>query len=345
MRYRFLILLLVLSLSSCSFNVDVVTPQPVASLPPATSPVLQSPTDTPLPFPTSTSSPETTPTLLQESAGVYLIKFAPNGTYVDILDSLTAGASKTYSISASQGQIMSVSIQLSPYTSWTVVPLKIVGADGSVLCPTQINESCYFWRGALPATQDYLVTLTPDTDVSDFTMRVAINPPGTASQSFSYVSKNGMISFTYTDEFAPMLFPEMNMTKSTPEVALRFIDTKSLDNTNLIEAYFLLDVSNDPAIMANCTQPAFAGGPETVTGEVNLDGVPFTRSEAVGAGAGNYYEQTYYRAAYQGSCYEVMFMIHSANIGNYAGDSGVREFDRNALTQKFETILSTLVIK
>lgn len=286
-----------------------------------------------------------TPTPLQENAGVYPIKFAPNGTYVDILDSLTAGASKTYSVSALQGQIMSVSIRLDPNMSWTMVPLKIVGADGSVLCPAQENNSCYFWRGALPATQDYLITLSPDVDITDFMLRMAIDPPGTTSQSFPYRSIDSVVFFNYTDEFAPMLFPEMNMTKSTPEVALRFIDTKSLDNTNLIEAYFLLDVSRDSGIVAGCTQPVSMGGPETITGEVNLDGVSFTRSEGMGAGAGNYYEQTYYRAAYQGSCYEFTFLIHSANIGNYADNSGIREFDREALIQKFEAILSTLVIK
>ncbi|MFT3893068.1 MAG: hypothetical protein QM730_15675 [Anaerolineales bacterium] len=88
-----------------------------------------------------------------------------------------------------------------------------------------------------------------------------------------------------------------------------------------------------------------ASGPETVTGEVSVNGISFTRSEGSGVGAGNIYEQTYYRAAYQGSCYEVTFFVHSTNLGNYPADSGYREYDRAALTQKFEAILSTLVIR
>jgi len=345
MRYRFLILLLALSLSACSFNVDVVTPPPSSTLPPATSPVLQLPTDTPLPSPIPTSNPEMTPTLLQENAGVYPVQFSPGGTYVDILDSLAAGTSKTYSVNTLQGQIMSISLRVDPNSAWTVVPLKIVGADGSLLCPTQVNESCYFWRGALPATQDYFVTLSPVVDVTDFMLRLAIDPPGTSSQSFPYQSINSVMFFNYTDEFAPVLFPEMYVTKITPELALQFIDTKSLDRTNLSEAYFLFGVSSDPTIVASCTQPGSFGGPETITGEVNIDGVPFTRSEAAGVGAGNIYAQTFYRTAYQGTCYEITFFTHSANIGNYPADSGVREFDRAALTQKFEAILSTIIIK
>jgi hypothetical protein len=135
------------------------------------------------------------------------------------------------------------------------------------------------------------------------------------------------------------------MTKFAPELALQFIDTKSFYKTNLSEAYFLFGASNAPGDVESCMQPLAASGPENVTGEVNINGISFTRSEGSGVGAGNIYEQTYYRTAYQGSCYEVTFFMHSTNVGNYAPDAGVQEFDRAALTQKFEAILSTLVIK
>ena len=347
MRYRFLILLFVLSLSACSFNVDIVTP--AATLPPATAPAVIALADTATPIPSASPIPTAisvvTSAPVQQSTGASPIQFAPNGTYVDIQESLNAGSTKTYSVSAMQGQVMSISFLLGPFTSWTVIPLKIVGGDGTILCPTQVNEACYFWRGMLPSTQNYFVTLSPDADVSDFTMRIAIDPPGTSSQSFQYVSQDGRASLMYTDEFAPVLFPELYMTKFTPELALQFIDTKSLDKTNLSEAYFLFDASNVPADVENCAVPLASSGQETVTGEVNVNGISFTRSEGFGAGAGNLYEQTYYRAAYQGSCYEVTFFVHSTNIGNYSPDAGIREFDRAALTQKFEAILSTLVIK
>jgi hypothetical protein len=327
--------------------VDVLTPElsvtavdseVMSATPPPDATFTPSPTELSA-LPTFTSTP------LPQHDGIYPIRFASNGTYIDVVDSLLAGASKTYSINAMKGQVMSISILLSANSSWTVVPMKIVGADGTVLCPPEENDRCYFWRGVLPATQDYFVTLTPEVDVWDFTMRVAIDPPGTTSQSFQYLSNNQEVSFSYTDDFAQVLFPEMYIYKFTPELALQFIDTESLVDTNLSEAYFMFGASDDAGIVESCTQPVSLGGQEIIIGEVNIGGTPFLRSEAVGLGAGNAYEQTYYRTVYGGYCYEVTFFVHSTNIGNYPPESGVREFDRDALIQKFEAILSTLFIK
>jgi hypothetical protein len=80
-------------------------------------------------------------------------------------------------------------------------------------------------------------------------------------------------------------------------------------------------------------------------GDVTINGNKFVRSEGAGVGAGNIYEQIYHRAVINGSCYEVTFYFHYTNIGNYAPDAGIKEFDRAALLQRFESILSTLVIK
>ncbi len=344
MRYRLLSFLLLFALSACSFQVETVTPPPPATNPPAASTAVISPSDIP-PLTTPVLTPVASSTPLQENAGVYAIQFAPGGTYVDVMDSIPVGSSRTYSINAMKGQVMSISIRLGAFSGWTVIPMKIVGADGTTLCPSKEFLSCYFWRGVLPATQDYFVTLAPEVDVTDFAIRVAIDPPGTTSQSFPYLSSDQALSFSYTDEFAPVLFPELYISKFTPELALQFIDSKSLDDTNLIEAYFLFGSSNDPGLVKSCTQPVSLGGEETVTGEVNVNGVSFTRSESAGLGAGNIYEETYYRTVKDGYCYEVTFLMHSANIGNYAPDSGIREFDRDLLTRKMEGILSTLVIK
>ncbi len=94
-----------------------------------------------------------------------VIQFQANGTYADITDSIAVGSSKTYSINAMKGQIMSISIlpQI-PDGSWGYIPMKIKGADGSVLCPQLPDTECMFWRGVLPSSQDYFVTLTPDSD-------------------------------------------------------------------------------------------------------------------------------------------------------------------------------------
>jgi len=353
MRYKLLILLLITTiLSACSFNVAVGTPEiPTVVVEPATqtdtaTPIIQilPATETPLPPATFTITPEAPPPQ-PVTGGASPIHFAPGGTYADIIDDISGGSSKTYSIAASKGQVMSISVKERSEEDRTYIPIQIRGQDGTVLCPEKANMECTFWRGTLPSTQTYLVKLSPVNDVTDFTMRVAINPPSETTQNFLFEDKYRQASLKYTDEFAPVRYPGAEITKTRPELSLEFIDTSFYLNTNLVEAYFLFGSARDTDVVQNCTQPISFGGPENVVGEVTINGVTFTKSQGGGVAAGNIYEQTYYRAAYQGTCYEVTFFVHYGNIGNYAPELGVKEFDQSALTQKFESILSSLVIK
>jgi hypothetical protein len=351
MKIRLLPLILLLT-TACTFQVEVldtpVAPEPtsIASLPPpATSNISQDVSATPPSSPTvsatntATNSSNPSPAV-NPGSSASPIQFGPDGTYVDILDSITAGKSKTYSVRALKGQEMSISLHQNDESEWTYITMQIIGADNSVLCA----DDCEFWRGVLPATEEYFVTVTPTADAVNFMMRVAINPPGAATQSFVYENKYRNASFSYNDMFAPAFFPNGQVFKIQPEFVLQFIDTQAYTNTNLIEAYFLFGSSTDAQAVATCTEPASLAGPETVVGEATINGVSFTKSEGSGVGAGNIYEQTYYRAAHNGTCYEITYFIHYGNIGNY--DPGtVKEFDRAALIQKFDQILSTLAFQ
>jgi hypothetical protein len=239
---------------------------------------------------------------------------------------------------------MSVSIHQGSEGDWVDIPMQITGADGTVLCPQNINVECAFWRGALPSTQNYFVKIAPTNVALNFTLRVAINPPGVVTQTFQYTNVKQNITFSYMDDFAPTRFPGPQVYKVEPEIALEMIDSQFYVKTNLIEAYLLFGSTNDSRIVATCTQPISFGGSENVVGDVVINGNKFVRSEGAGVGAGNVYEQVYHRIALNGYCYEVTFFFHYANIGNYPPDSGVKEFDRTPLLQKFESVLSTLVI-
>jgi len=362
MRIKLALLVVGLTILACTANVTPLntTPSSTPAIPPQTiveatqvpptsasesqssSTATANPTEV---FVETKSALSTDTVVPPKDSGTSPIRFAPNGTYVDVLDSIPAGTSKTYSVHALRGQIMSVSVHQGSNENWTVIPIKVRGADGTTLCPAKPDMSCYFWRGALPATQDYFVTLIPDISVSDFMLRVAINPPDTATQSFIYESHDRHVMFQYSDEFAPVRLSDAPVSKFMPEIALQFIDSTFYANTNLDEAYFLYGSTTDPSIVASCTQPQVAGGPETVIGHVNLSGVDFVHSEGEGVGAGNIYDVTNYRAVYNNACYEITFFIHSGNIGNYDPSSGIKEFDYDTLLQKFEAILSTLVIK
>ena len=89
------------------------------------------------------------------------------------------------------------------------------------------NPQCMFWRGVLPASQDYYVTLAPNIDVPQFVMRVAINPPGKEFQYFQYQNSATGLVINIPDTFAPAL-PVAGNYKTDPELTLQFIDSKAL---------------------------------------------------------------------------------------------------------------------
>jgi hypothetical protein len=349
MRFRLLALILVLLISACTFQMEVLTtptPQPTEEvLAPFETATLSavtesSATSTAFPTNTLTSTPSPQPTI--RSSGSNTIQFPANGTWQDVVGDIAAGASKTYTLSASKGQVMSVSVYSDNNTQWHASELEIKGEDGSVLCPTA-GYTCPFWRGPLPATQKYFITLT--SPVSDtFKLRLAINPPGKAKQYFGYADPQGNFSLSYSDEFAPVHYLSAEGTKFPPQLILEYIDTPQYVPTNLIEAYFIVGTSEDSQAISTCTQPLSFGGPETIVGDETVNGVTFTKSEGGGVGAGNIYQQIYYRTVHNATCYEITYFIHYGNIGNYASNE-VKEFDEDALLQALDETLSTLVLK
>lgn len=344
-----LILLIVLFATGCTFQVEVLnTPMPQGPdsilvpyesptpgiEPSATAPAL--PTFTPTPVADGSSASVTS------SPSIEPIVFDANGTSQDVFADLQAGESKTYSLQAFQGQIMSVSIFPNEPEHQGSYALEIKGTDGILLCPFQ-DYACLFWRGALPSTQEYLIKVTAQ--FSDrFLMKVAIDPPGTASQQFTYADPLGHYTLSYSDEFAPAHFNGGQLYKFAPQLVLQDIDTQQYIPTNLGEAYFMVGTSDDPQQITTCTKPSSLMGPETNVGDVNINGIPYTRSEVQDAAAGNIYETVYHRTLQDGVCYEIIYYLRYGNIGNYTpGD--VKEFDRAALLQKFEEILTTITLK
>ncbi len=347
MRLKLVSLFLIFALSACTFQVEVIetpTPQIVEpSLTPfqTSTPIALS--ATPLPFPPDTPVPPGQVELATfPPPDVLPIVFPVNGTAQIVVGSVGDGLSQKYSLDAFQGQIMAVSILPENPDLQSTFELEIKGSDGTVLCPTQ-NYGCSFWRGVLPSTQRYFINITPQVG-GVFKMRVSINPPGKANQYFAYDDPLGRYSLSFSDEFAPMHYNGIQASKFAPEFALEYIDTKQYVPTNLGEAYFLLGSSTDPQAVATCTEPTSFGAPEEIKGSILINGITFTKGEAAGVGAGNIYEQIFYRTAYSGTCFEVTYFIHYGNIGNYEPGL-VHEFDEDALLRSFDQTLSTLVLK
>ena len=312
---------------------EAVLASPTVEVFPTTAPTLVVPSPVPYVPPPSTLTPVPLP-----QTYVTQIQFDPGGTSDDIQGSVPAGGSNTYILGATQSQIMSVSI-LGGY-----FPLQIQGRDGQVLCPIEENTECYFWRGALPATQEYYIIVKSGNDQTKYTLRVAINPPGIDAQYFQYQNPSTGLSLTYPDTFAPAIPVSANY-KTEPELALQFIDSIAYDNTNLSEVYFLVSSTSDSQVVKTCTEPNQNGGsPEQVVGNEGINGYTFVHNRAEGAGAGNFYQQEIYRMVDSNVCYEVIYYIHSTNIGNYPPGT-VTEFDRDAVLQQLYGVFSTFTIK
>jgi photosystem II stability/assembly factor-like uncharacterized protein len=297
--------------------------------------------DSNIPTPTMipTQTPEQTPTpdvAFDPNVHAYRIRFPPYATWVEVSGSLSANGSKRYFLSAMQGQVMSVSIP-----QGSAFSVNAAGADGKVLSDTHSPHP--FWRGALPSTQDYIVTVESQAGGS-FTLRIAINPPGQATQNFEFVDVPYTVALSYTDEFAPVHVEFPITTRGTPLITLSFIDSSFFyPTTTLSEAALMLTATKDPASVATCTQASTQSG-ETITGQENVNGYDFTRSELTGAATGNIYDQIFYRTVWQNKCFDVIFLIHSSPIGIFPAGTVVA-YDRAALLSKFEAVLNSFLAK
>jgi len=338
MQWKFAILVLALSVLACNLGsssqtVPEVLPSPTLEAPPATEtppPVAVTPQPVPLPTETSTPIPPPTNSLLTDENR---IKFASGGTWVEVGTHLEENKEIRYVLSAMEGQVMSVSVRQSwPFT------VEVTSPSGPLTDPGVEHP---FWRGILPATGDYTI-IVKTYATGDFTLRVAVNPPGVAYQYFDYTAPRHLYTLRYSDEFVPLENVPAGDFKGTPELVLGLIRPDFISPvTNLVEAYFLFSVMDDAQTVNTCTQPL--PQLESVTGQETINGYVFTQSEAFGVAAGNNYDQTIYRTVYNNICYEAVFYMHSGNIGNYA-PGAVIEFDRNELVQKLEGILATFTV-
>lgn len=349
---RVLVFLVLLVTRSCTFQVNVLDPQtalpaaPTAiSLPTGTlAPIIPTSSgETQTAIPTITPSPLSPVTLIPgDPSAIIPIVFAPNATAEVIAGAIRAGESQVYSLNAFEGQIMSISILADKAEQQNTYQLEIKDRNGEILCPLK-NHPCFFWRGGLPSTGEYLIKVTAQGG-GTFRMRVAINPPGTVSQKFNYTDPGGRFTLIYPDDFAEIQYGGTQITKFPATLALQYIDTQQFTSTNLIEAYFLLGTSEEPGQVSSCTVPLNFDQPETELGDVSINGIDFKKSQGGGVGAGNIYEQIYYRAVYGDTCYEVSYFVHYGNIGAYSPGT-VTEFDRTALYQELDGILASLILK
>jgi hypothetical protein len=72
-------------------------------------------------------------------------------------------------------------------------------------------------------------------------------------------------------------------------------------------------------------------------------GVTYSVSSSMGAGAGNRYEETVYALVGTRPCFAVRYFVHYGAIENYPSGT-IQQFNKQALLKEFDSIRRTLVI-
>ncbi len=313
------------------------TRQVASPVPP--SPTLAPPTQTPLPTRSPTPAPTATVSTTPPSEFVR-IQFEPGATAIALEDHLDPGESRRYALRATEGQTMRV------YVSSFWIDLGIRGEDGGVL--KRADDSLTFWRGALPATQNYILSLDLGGDASiregvDFELSVLINPLGQPIQWWDYQDEERAYKLSYSDYFIeappPLSIPLM---KGDPAFSLTFLGTEYFEHTNLDDVSLTVGTSNNPEIVSGCEIPV--GRFESVQEEVIINSVTFQRGIFGEGAAGNLYLQEIYRTLHGDTCYEIATIIHSANIGAYGPGSGIRQYSYDEVAGKLREVLMTFTI-
>jgi hypothetical protein len=127
------------------------------AMPPTSTPTSPSPSSTP----TSTAAPQPSPT-----AEATRIEFASGMTSATLSGELPANAVAGYVLRAQAGQLMEVSV-----TPQQGIQLSIQAANGTML---KSAAGTPFFRGILPATGDYAITLTGGNQAVAYTLSVII---------------------------------------------------------------------------------------------------------------------------------------------------------------------------
>lgn len=137
------------------------TAQPSETAAPATATVAPD-TATPSPAATATSSPATA-----TAAAIERISFASGSTYFDLVGKLAANEVRRYALGIAGGQHLELSV--TPLEG-EALTFSLVGADGTVVYP----DGDPFFKGTVPTTQDYVLTITNRGGAVDFGLSLMI---------------------------------------------------------------------------------------------------------------------------------------------------------------------------
>jgi hypothetical protein len=124
----------------------------------------------------------------------------------------------------------------------------------------------------------------------------------------------------------------------TPVIAIE-LPQSMFAGTNLSEAGVYIGATTTPSVMTACTE-ASQQAEETATTSLTIGGQTFFAFTSTGVGAGNIYQEKTFRTFQNGSCFEIVELLHSGNIGNYTPGT-VQQFDEAEFSGILDSIVQT----
>ncbi len=167
-----LMLLAVIAAACNPFAAPTTIPLPSA-IPPRTAPPTFAPPTATLP-PSATPTPPLLPPATSAEQQPKRISFAAGSTTAAVQGNLPASGLERYILRALAGQTMTIKVS----SSQANMLFSVNGADGQVLKSSGAGTAS--WSGILPATQDYIITISSETGVAaNYALQVTIPPLAT----------------------------------------------------------------------------------------------------------------------------------------------------------------------
>ncbi len=149
------------------------------------------------------------------------------------------------------------------------------------------------------------------------------------------------IDFSYQDNYSAIPSTDWRVDSNGIQGTTFFtltIPSAFEPQTNFADAKLTVGSSRNATAVSQCLTTG-------ATSSIMINGTAFTVFSSNGAGAGNYYQTTSYRAIHGGACWAVEYTIHSSQIANYPSSYNLHPFDQGAVTAVLDRIVGTFRFK
>ncbi len=300
----------------------VITPTPSPNSTPV--PILKTQT----PIPTLTAPLATTTPIPQR------IRFTAGATSATVHDTVLPASTQRYILGAMAGQTLIVDI-VGP----VALGLRVSGVNGTILVQKQMDNPGH-WEGQLPATQDYILELiAPGTEVN-YDLSLTIPPiPDPPPAMSTYYDPDHSFEMQYPSDFGAGMTCADAVIIHNPIASFRLLGDTYYAGTNLLDACVTVGIDRSPTGRSTCMEADLAHHEEDL-GQVDINGILFTKIARGGVALGHISDVVVYRTLRDNICYEVAEFLRYSSMGVYEPGT-VTEFNKDIVVDKLQGVIQS----